>query len=268
MIHLNLNRISGYDIAISQIVCTYQQWTVQEHSWNFINPPRPYHGIIYVRRGCASYAGADGRIVEAQRGDIMYLPKDSRYFVNFDPVDAVSVTINFTMTCQGEEVSLSDRVTRITHDTEGLLYERFNDLCRLYLQTNDRLLIKSELYALLSRLSQMTESGDNPSPIHAAILYMNSHINTATDIPSIARMYAMSESSFRREFHRIVGCSPKKYMIGQKIKKARQMLGRGDLPIGSICSALGFFDTAHFTKVFREYVGMTPAAYRKAFPDR
>ena len=37
-----------------------------------------------------------------------------------------------------------------------------------------------------------------------------------------------------------------------------------DLDIGEIAYKLGFFDPAHLTHVFREYVGMTPSAYRAA----
>jgi len=41
------------------------------------------------------------------------------------------------------------------------------------------------------------------------------------------------------------------------------LLGESDLPVASIAAQLGFSDQAHLTKVFRQIVGETPAAWRR-----
>lgn len=258
----NLNNIVTCDADVNHIVCIHQQWTTQSHSWSYLDTPRPCDGFIYIVRGSAIYTTPKGQKITAQCGDIMYLPKGSRYFIKMEPVDAVSITINFTLSYKNDDLLLAEQICLIAKDTNRLLYELFDDLCTVYLETTDRFLIKSKLLVLFSELSRAQFSNGSQPPIHAAIAYVNHHINMATDIPAIAKMFAMSERTFRREFSRIVGCSPKKYISEQRIKKAKQLLSRGDLPISEICTALGFFDTSYFIKVFKEHTGTTPAAYR------
>jgi hypothetical protein len=48
-----------------------------------------------------------------------------------------------------------------------------------------------------------------------------------------------------------------------RVAKAKQLLGTSDLPVASIAAQLGFSDQAHLTKVFRQIVGDTPAAWRR-----
>ncbi len=265
---IEFDHIQAYDIDINNIVCVYQQWTSQCHNWNFYATPRPCHGFIYVHTGNALYYTPQEQLLTAKHGDVLYLPKGSRYLVEMAPADAISMTINFSMSYKGDDLLFSNHVCRIAKDTGNVLYEMFSDLCTLYLQTTDRFLIKSKTLNLCSELSQVKSMCESRSPIHAAIVYINQHITTITDIPAVAKMYAMSESTFRREFNRIVGCSPKKYINEQKIKKAKQMLSRGDLPISDICTSLGFFDNAYFTKVFKEHTGTTPATYRNRSAGR
>ena len=44
---------------------------------------------------------------------------------------------------------------------------------------------------------------------------------------------------------------------------AKTLLSEGDLTVAGIAAQLGFSDQAHFTKVFRQITGETPAAWRR-----
>lgn len=259
---LKLNEILNFDINISRVTCTHQNWSSKHHTWNNIDFSRPGDGFIYVSYGSAEYTDTDGRSITANSGDILYLPKGSRYFVKFDPVCSRSMVINFVLSCGNDDIILSDKIFIAAQDKNNMLYETFDDLCTVYPRTTDKLIIKSKLFAILSELSVFNSYAENPSLINTALVYINNHLNDVADIPMIAKMCMMSESTFRREFSRIAGCGPKKYINEQKIKKARQMLSRSELSISEICSALGFYDGAYFTKIFKEITGETPAAYR------
>ena len=57
--------------------------------------------------------------------------------------------------------------------------------------------------------------------------------------------------------------------IGELVRKLRvehacAELVRTDRPLAAIALRAGFADQSHFSKVFKSYVGMTPAKYRKA----
>jgi len=63
--------------------------------------------------------------------------------------------------------------------------------------------------------------------------------------------------AFKKEF----GLPPHAYQIGVRIEKARDLLARGDPP-ARIASELGFTDQSHFSKRFRQVMGITPRHYQ------
>ena len=52
------------------------------------------------------------------------------------------------------------------------------------------------------------------------------------------------------------------------IGEAQSLLVETSIPIQDIEYQLGFNDNAHFSKMFKQYVGVTPKEYRKHFSDR
>ncbi|MEM9511029.1 MAG: helix-turn-helix transcriptional regulator, partial [Cyanobacteria bacterium P01_E01_bin.35] len=58
--------------------------------------------------------------------------------------------------------------------------------------------------------------------------------------------------------------SPHKYVIQQRIERAKQLLNRDDRSIADIALECGFNSHAHLNKYFRDYTGMTPKAYRQS----
>ncbi|MCF0055900.1 AraC family transcriptional regulator [Dyadobacter sp. CY356] len=83
------------------------------------------------------------------------------------------------------------------------------------------------------------------------------------DLEELAKELNVSYVWFRKEFKRIVGTSPGQYHLSLRIKRARQLLSETDLSIGNISDQLGFDSDFHFSKIFKQKVGFSPANYRK-----
>ena len=115
------------------------------------------------------------------------------------------------------------------------------------------------MYALLDYVISMKTQ----SKADAVLVYINNHLSESHSIPDIAKGCAMSESSFRRLVIEKTGLSPIRYIAGQKIVKAKQLLAVDELSVEEIASILGFYDSAHFIKCFKKETGQTPAQYRK-----
>lgn len=262
---IRFEKICEYDADIDHVVCIYQnEWNIRRHSWNYLDRERSTNGLIYIASGGVTYTDINGEKVSAGRGDVLYLPKHSRYFADFIPDVSRSLLLNFDIFHHGEECVFSDSVFLVARDRGELLYDMFDGLCDLYARTSDKLLIKSRLYHALSELSKCGMLSESSSPINAAVAYINNHINSDISVTTLARLCAMSESTFRRAFNEAVGCGPKKYIDRQRLEKAKYML-KSELTIGEICSALGYCDVAYFTKLFKASQGVTPAAYKKEF---
>lgn len=262
---LKLDEITSYDINTDNVVSIKQQWSQKCHSWNFIENARKHSGLIYISYGKAVFTSFREKSITANEGDIVYLPADCRYFVKFEPFDSRSMLVDFDISCENREVRFSEEIFIAAHDQNGSIYEMILELCDNYLRMNDKLLIKSELLAIISRLSKLNSCGKEKNPVNNAIFYINHHLNEYIDIAGLSKMCAMSESTFRRCFKAASGVSPKRYINNLRIKKAKQMLANSDASISEICSLLGFYDNAYFTKSFKKIIGKTPAEYRNLF---
>jgi AraC family transcriptional regulator len=66
-------------------------------------------------------------------------------------------------------------------------------------------------------------------------------------------------TAFRQKFGLTVG----EFVRHLRIEHACAELMKGDLPLAAIALQVGFVDQSHFSKVFKLYVGKTPANYRR-----
>jgi AraC-like DNA-binding protein len=65
-----------------------------------------------------------------------------------------------------------------------------------------------------------------------------------------------------RQFRASYGTSPYRYSLMRRLDFARSELGRG-APLADVALAAGFVDQAHFTRMFRSALGLTPGRYVK-----
>lgn len=66
-----------------------------------------------------------------------------------------------------------------------------------------------------------------------------------------------------RSFKKIVGKSPKKFLIDLRIQHAVYLMNTSDgISISEIAESCGFSDISYFSKCFKEKIGKTPTEYR------
>lgn len=92
--------------------------------------------------------------------------------------------------------------------------------------------------------------------------YMWGKLHSTIHVEDLASESNMSTFHFARSFKKTTGHSPHKYLTSMRLEKAMTMLPQ-DIPLAEVASESGFSDQAHFTRVFKKNVGVTPAAYRR-----
>ncbi len=60
-----------------------------------------------------------------------------------------------------------------------------------------------------------------------------------------------------------VGMTIERFLIAQKVERAKQLLQDGEQRIADIAFELGYSSVPHFTNQFRNVAGITPAQFRK-----
>jgi AraC-like DNA-binding protein len=86
------------------------------------------------------------------------------------------------------------------------------------------------------------------------------------DVPSIARAAHLSPAHFSREFRRTFGETPHQYLLTRRMERAAALLRNTDRTVADICVTVGLRSVGSFTTTFRRIFGLTPTAYRAAFP--
>ena len=84
------------------------------------------------------------------------------------------------------------------------------------------------------------------------------------DLRALAQSAGVHPTHLARTFRRFHGRSLGDYVTGLRIQRACRALGSADDTLAAIASDAGFADQSHFTRIFRDAVGITPARYRRA----
>ncbi len=71
----------------------------------------------------------------------------------------------------------------------------------------------------------------------------------------------LSRYDLARQFRRMYGTSPYRYLVLRRLDFARQRIHDGR-PLAEAACEAGFADQAHFTRAFKSTYGMTPGRYR------
>ncbi|NEE16492.1 helix-turn-helix domain-containing protein [Streptomyces sp. SID7499] len=85
---------------------------------------------------------------------------------------------------------------------------------------------------------------------------------TLTDLSGHARM---SQRTFARRFHDEVGLSPGRWLIQQRVVRARHLLESSDLTVDQIAGRVGFATGASLRQHLNAAIGVSPQAYRRTF---
>jgi len=78
-------------------------------------------------------------------------------------------------------------------------------------------------------------------------------------IARLAKEACMSTDHFSHCFKRAFGMPPHRYIQRQRVLAAERLLQRRELSIAQVAVSVGFASQSHFTQVFRQQTGMTPA---------
>lgn len=85
-------------------------------------------------------------------------------------------------------------------------------------------------------------------------------------VADLAAAAGLSRSHFSREFRRVFGESPHVYLLTRRLERAAHLLRVTDHSVSDICCEVGLTSLGSFTTCFTRVYGMSPGAYRAAYP--
>ena len=109
----------------------------------------------------------------------------------------------------------------------------------------------------------VTRGGLAPWQLRRAQEMMRSHLDEAVPLAELARACKLSPGHFARAFRQATGQPPHRWLMEQRIEKAKQLLVDSTLSLAQIAWTCGFADQSHFTRVFAQLVQSSPGQWRR-----
>lgn len=140
--------------------------------------------------------------------------------------------------------------------TEELLIVKLKELITLLLSFDEKLQVKEIMFNLFKERTFKFQH------------IIQSHIFSDISIENLAQLTNRSLSTFKRDFKRIYGNTPSKYIIDQRIKKVAFELLETQETVSNIAYDCQFKTLAHMSRVFKKKFGISPTKYRMNFSDK
>jgi AraC-like DNA-binding protein len=94
--------------------------------------------------------------------------------------------------------------------------------------------------------------------------YVDNHLADKICLPDLATVAGLSRMHFASQFRAATGLRPHEFLLRRRIRRAEELLQNSTIAIVEIALNVGFQTQAHFTTVFKRFVGHTPRQWRAA----
>jgi AraC-like DNA-binding protein len=121
----------------------------------------------------------------------------------------------------------------------------------------------ASLYGSMSRAAGMPRSGLAPWQERRAKELISANLAKEIPLSRLATECGLSVRHFSRAFRRSTGVPPHRWLLLQRVERARNLLKNRVLSLTDITTFCGFADQSHFTRVFTAMMGISPGAWRR-----
>ncbi len=146
-------------------------------------------------------------------------------------------------------------------------FEADRDLARDYISRASALLRAERLKHLAGTETARTgprRGGLALWQIKRIVAYINQHLSAPISAKELTDLAQLSASHFFRAFKTSLGMPPFAYIAGKRIERACELMLATEAPLSQIALECGMCDQSHFCRVFRQKLGVTPNAWRRA----
>lgn len=89
--------------------------------------------------------------------------------------------------------------------------------------------------------------------------FLDSNFTFEHSLDELAKRFFISKSYLLASFKKTYGISPMQYLNKARIREAQRTLQNTDFPVGNVAAQTGFSNASHFTRVYKQYTGITPS---------
>lgn len=94
--------------------------------------------------------------------------------------------------------------------------------------------------------------------------YTENNYSEAIALEDLSRLSGLNKYTLLRNFTMQRGITPYQYLSTIRVNKAKKLLEAG-VPSIDVAIQAGFADQSHFTRFFKNFIGLTPKQYQDIF---
>lgn len=99
--------------------------------------------------------------------------------------------------------------------------------------------------------------------IHEAISFIEQNFQNEISVEDIAACCGLNRSYFGKVFHDTIGKSPQEFLMHYRMRKAAELLKLTQLSVSDIGNAVGYPNSLHFSRAFKNVYGISPRNWRQ-----
>ena len=245
-----------------------------EMGWHF-RQPEPV--LFWYRRGAARRlrGSIDGRRIDhAFAGNLALFPADMEIDGEFRvDVSAAEYTVVFFQTPFVETRS-GDCLDRAKLGFKHPSIARgLEELCQAAQDPDAMFDMLAEGWAIQTmahlyrmggaRSDEPAKGGLSTNSLRRLNEYVADNLDQTINLADLSNVTGFSKRHFIRAFTESTGQTPHRYLVSQRIEKAKQLLAGSSCSITEIGLAVGFSHAQHFSNKFKALTGLTPSKFRE-----
>jgi AraC-like DNA-binding protein len=99
--------------------------------------------------------------------------------------------------------------------------------------------------------------------------YVDARLAEPVSLADIASVTGLAPMHFAAQFKATTGLRPHEYLLRRRVERAQDMFAKfGSTSVVDVALSVGFQTQAHFTTVFKRFVGQPPSAWRQSIANK
>ena len=116
---------------------------------------------------------------------------------------------------------------------------------------------------LLREQAAGTRGGLAPWQLKRAEALMSKNLGVQVPLDQVAEECGLSVRHLARAFRQSTGVPPHRWLLNQRVQRAKELLPNAKLSLSDVALACGFGDQSHFTRTFTAAVRLSPGVWRR-----